>query len=192
MTASPDGSVTRVASVLAHRDFLASCGNDLYAVVGGGARVEPNGKRLARVSVGGNVEYLTPETAHDVSPSCSPEGNLIAVARSASTDGRGPASLTVIDTSGNVQFSSQSEGSKDAYPLWGRGNAGVLFIRQPAIGGGDPEVWSISQTSPASPTGATLRSVRRQPEIFRDSWGHWLDWSADEPSGVSVLSKAGG
>ena len=188
---SATGKVKPVARVLAHRDFLASCGDDLYAVVGGGARVEPNAKRLARVSVDGDVEYLTPESAHDESPSCSPEGNLIAVARSASADGRGPGALTVIDRSGSVQFSSQEAGSEDAYPLWGRGDAGVLFIRQPVSGDGDPEVWSISQTRPASPTGATLRSIRRQPGIFRDSWGHWLDWSADEPSGVSVLSGAG-
>ncbi len=190
--ASATGEVKSLARVVAHRDFLTSCGNNLLAIVGGGARIEANSKRLATLQVGKVAEYLTPPGAHDVSPSCSPDGDLVAVARGPQANGRGGAHhLTVLDLNGSVRFASSDTTSEDAYPLWGRGDAGILFIRRPVGGVGDPELWRISQTSAAQPTGAELRSVRRKPGIFRDSWGHWLDWSADQPSGVSVQSGPG-
>ena len=187
---SAGGNVQSLASVLAYRDFVTPCGDDLLAVVGGGARNKSNSKRLARLQVGSPPEYLTPPDAHDVSPSCSPDGDLVAVARSAGASGKRPGRLAILGLDGTVQFSSAASGFGDAYPLWGPGSAGVLFVRQPSSGEDDPELWRISQTSPAQSTGIALRSVGREPGLLRDSWGQWIDWSADLPSGVSVMSPA--
>ena len=184
---SADQEVTDLATVLAHRDFLAPCGNGLLGVVGGGARSNPSSKRVARLEPGTEPELITPEDAHDVSPSCAPNAEFIAVARSDGADGAGPSRLTILDGSGGVSFQPSDSGYEDSYPLWGRGDAGVLFIRKQQ--GQDPEVWHVTTDQPAEATGATLRAVGRNAEIFRDSWGHYIDWSADVPSGVSVVSE---
>ncbi|MDQ4143352.1 MAG: hypothetical protein M3198_06335 [Actinomycetota bacterium] len=186
--ASADNEVKRLARVVAHRDFIASCGEELLAVTGGGSRLKANSKRLAVLEAGQSARYLTPAEAHDISPSCSPDSTHVAVARSPQADGRGPASLTVLDLSGNVVFASEQTEATDAYPMWGRGDAGLLFIRQ-APGEGVPELWQISQTTPAQPTGLSFEGIRRDPGIFRDSWAHFLDWSADQPTGLSALSE---
>ena len=184
------GKITNLATVLAHRDFLTSCADDLVAVLGGGARTETHPKRVAIVDVGSPPEILTPEGAHDLSPSCSPDGDSIALVRTADANGQGPGALTVIDPGGSEIFSPDNTGYKDAYPLWGRGDAGVLFVRQP-LDGEDPELWRVIEGGSPTPTGITLRGIDRKPGVFRDSWGHWLDWSADQPSGVSVLTEEG-
>ena len=183
---SARGKVTSLATVLAHRDFLTSCGENLVAVVGGGARTETHPKQVAIVNVGARPQVLTPKGAHDLSPSCSPDGSSIALVRTGDANGEGPGTLTVIDPTGAEIFSPDNTGYKDAYPMWGRGDAGVLFVRQP-LEGGDPELWRVVEGGSPTPTGITLRGIDRKPGVFRDAWGHWLDWSADQPSGVGVL-----
>ena len=190
LAASAEGKVQEAGLVLAHRDFLTACGKDLLGVIGGGARVEPNEKRLAILKPGRDPEFLTPSGNHEVSPSCSPDEEFIATIRSASATGDASGRLTIIDRTGSVELTTQDSGYEDAYPLWGRGDAGVLFVRDPSGRGSDPELWHVSTTSSPQPIGVTLRRVTRDPAIFRDSWGHWLDWSADLPSGLSVISGA--
>lgn len=184
---SAEREVSQLAgAVLAHRDFVTTCGQDVLGVVGSGARAGFNSKRVARLGPGSEPSFITPEDAHDVSPSCSPDAEFIALIRSDTPSGEGPDRLTIIDQEGSVLFQPSDTGYNDAYPLWGRGESGVLFIRKPP--GREPQVWHVTTESPASPTGATLRAAGRDANIFRDGWGHFLDWSADQPTGVSVVS----
>lgn len=185
---SADHNVLRLGTVLAHRDFVAHCGDDLLGVVGGGPRINANSKVVARLNPGSDPVVITPGGAHDVSPACSPDAEFIALIRSNSPNGGAEDRLTVVDQDGQVEFQPSDQSYRDSYPLWGRGSAGLLFIRQ-RLGSGDPQVWHVSTESSAEATGATLRGLERNPEIFRDTWGHYLDWSADRPSAVSVVSE---
>ena len=185
---SADRNVSTLGTVLAHRDFVAHCGDDLLGVVGGGARINANSKVVARLAPGSEPEVITPEGSHDVSPTCSPDAEFIALIRSNDPNGQAGRRLTVVAQDGQVEFQPSDQSYRDSYPLWGRGTTGVLFIRQRPQSG-DPEVWHVSTESSAEPTGVTLRAVGLNPEVRRDSWGHFIDWSADRPSGVNVVSE---
>ena len=186
---SATGKVTELATVLAHRDFLASCDDELFAIVGGGARVEKHPKRLAVLTVGSAPRILTPAGSQDIGVTCAPAGNFIATVRTPDVEGRGPGALTVMDLDGTEVYSVDDPSFKDAYAVWGRGGAGLLFVRQ-SLEGGKPVLWHIPEGGSPAPTGITLDGIDHKPGTLRDSWGRWISWSADQPNGVHSTSGA--
>lgn len=184
---SAGGRVTELPTVLSHRDFLAACDDDLLAIVGPGSRLQKEPKRLAALEVGEQPDVLTPEGSQDVGVSCSPTGDFIATVRTPQVEGRGPGALTVIDSGGSEILSAEDPDFKDAYSVWGRGGSGLLFIRQP-LDGGNAVLWHIAEGGAPASTGINLTGIDHKPGSFRDSWGHWVAWSADRPSGVNSTS----
>jgi hypothetical protein len=63
----------------------------------------------------------------------------------------------------------------------------VLFVRQPTAGGG-AELWHNDGDAEAESTGQVLADFQGNPDVSRDSWGHWLDWNLDAPTAVSLVS----
>ena len=184
---SAGGRIAELPTVLAHRDFVAAC-DDLLAITGRGSRVQDSPKRLAVLDVGEGSRVLTPEGSQDVSVTCSPTADFLATVRTPEDEGRGPGALTVVDTGGSEVLTADDASFNDAYPLWGRAGAGLLFVRWP-LDGDDPVLWHIAEGGAPAPTGITLEGIDAKPGLLRDSWGHWLAWSAAQPSGVHWTSE---
>lgn len=186
---SAQGDVDLLPHVVAHRDFLAHCGDDLLAVTGTGARSEPSEKRLAVLKPEGPPRFLTPQGFHDESVACSEEGDPVATTRSNDPTGESPGQLTILDQSGATVLSLPlQQGYSDVYPMWGRDDAGILFVRQRDADGAG-EVWHLAPGDPSpSFTEIVLSELDADPETTREGWGRWIDWSADVPTGHSVES----
>ncbi|MDQ3985051.1 MAG: hypothetical protein M3280_00920 [Actinomycetota bacterium] len=187
LAVSGDGVSVELGTVLAYQDFVTTCGNDLVAVVGGGPR--PGGpKRLAYVGPQEPTDFLTPEGNYEISPSCSEDGGFIAVSHSDDASGEGPRRLVILDEFGSPVLSPTDDPTfDDAYPRWGRDGTGLLFVRAPESG--PPELWHIPLDGAPEATGEVMREIRGEPEARPAGWGYWLDWNADEPSGVGIVSE---
>ena len=190
LRAAAAGEIIPLEKVVAHRDFLDACGKRLIAVIGEGPRTERNKKKLAFLAPGAAPEVITPKGSYDVSPRCSPEDKEIAVVRSDDATGKGPRRLVIIDRFGSpVQEPTGDPNYDDAYPMWGRGGAGVLFVREPADGS-KPELWYLEPGETAAPTEAVMARLEGDPQSAREGWGHWIDWTADVPAATSVVTEA--
>lgn len=188
LAVSGDGDSVELDTVVAHRDFVGSCGDKLVAVVGAGARADANTKRLAYLEPTAPTDFLTAADTYEISPSCSPDGRFIAAVRDESGDGTGSRRLVILDRFGSpVRFPTDDPGFNDAYPLWGRVGQGVLFLRVPT-GKGGAELWHLSLGDEPEPTDIVLDEFSGNPDVSRDSWGHWFDWNSDAPTSVSLVS----
>jgi Tol biopolymer transport system component len=177
--------------VLAHTDFVTNCGERTLAVVGGGARTEASSKRLAFLNGGSPPDFVS-EDGWAISPACSPDGGFIAAIGSDDATGQGARTLTLLDSSGgSLQTLDETAEFSDASPLWGRGDAGLLYLRVRADGQG-AELWSAAPGGEPQATGIVMDEVPGTPERRRDAWGRFLDWSADSPTGISVTTEPAG
>lgn len=185
---SGDGDTVELDTVVAHRDFVGMCGNRLVAVVGAGARAEANTKRLAYLEPTAPTDFISATDTYEISPSCRPDGRFIAAVQDDSGEGTGRRRLAILDRFGSpVRFPTDDPGFNDAYPLWGRGDAGVLFLRVPT-GEGGAELWYLPAGAEPQATGLVMADFSGNPDVSRDSWGHWLDWNSDAPTSVSLVS----
>lgn len=188
LKAAAKGEVTELETVLAHRDLLDACGKKVVAVVGKGARDESNTKQIVYLAPQEEPQTVTPTDTYDISPRCSPEGEEIAVVRSPSPTGEERRALVVVDKAGSpVQEPTSDVAYNDAYPMWGRGDFGILFVRVP-VDGSRAELWHFERQQTPEPTEAVLDEIAGDPELARDGWGHWIDWNADLPFATSVVS----
>jgi hypothetical protein len=185
---SGEGDVVELDTVVAHRDFVGICGKKLVAVIGGGARSEANSKRLAYLEPTAPTDFLTESGAYEISPSCAPGGDSIAAIRDESGDGTGRRRLALLDRFGSpVRFPTDDPNFDDAYPLWSRDGNEVLFVRV-ATDDGATELWHMESEGDPEATGLVLADFSGNPDVSRNSWGHWIDWNSDAPTSVSLVS----
>jgi hypothetical protein len=191
LRSATSGTDAGLPPVLAHTDFVTTCNDRTLAVIGGGARTEPGRKRLSYLEGGDEPTTVTSPDDWVISPTCSPDGAFIAAVRSDDPSGAGSKNLSIFDIEGNLA-ETLTTGSDfvDASPLWGKGDAGLMFLRAPS-GGGAVEVWRAEPGGSPGSTGITV-DVPGNPEARRDAWGRFVDWSADVPTGLSITTGSGG
>jgi hypothetical protein len=170
------GTKSSPVVTLAGPHFVAACGADLLAVVGGG-RIQRtvSDKRLALVFVGKPPKYLTPTTLAYLSPSCSPDGSAAAAVRYPNGGKTsGPATLTtVIAKDGDISQPAPSVGLVDSAPEWGA--TGIVYGRTPP-GSATAQLWYAPLGSGPRDTG--LRAF--DTGLTAPAW----DWSVTPPLGV--------
>jgi hypothetical protein len=171
------GTKTSPVFTLAGTSSVAACGGYLLAVVGvGRVQTTVSDKRLAIVFIGKPPQYLTPPTLAYLSPSCSPDGFIVAAVEYPN-GGKlsGPATLTtVIVKDGNTSQPAPSAGLLDSSPEWGT-TGDLLYGRTPP-GSSTVQLWYASGGNPPHDTG--LRASDTGMTAL--AW----DWTATPPTGI--------
>ncbi len=183
-------SETALPHVLAHNDFVTACADRILAVAGRGGRATQTNKRLVYLEAGGEPTGATSTDDWVISPSCSPDGAFIAAVRSDDPQGAGPKNLALLNADGSLADTLTSGNDyEDAYPMWGPGEAGLMFLRVPSDGSA-AEVWHAALGGEPQPTGISI-DAPGAPEERRDAWGRFIDWSAVPPTGLSITTEPG-
>lgn len=170
-------------------DWIVNCGGRLVAPLGGD-RFPTSGRVISFLRPNRRPVRVSSGNFADVDPTCSPNGELIVVARSpalgnanvrppqealyllSATDPRNADPLRPITEEGGP-----SEGS----PEWGPPHTGILYLSR-LRGSADPELWFIAEgSSQPRSLGLTVSCARAlgpcNPTML-------YDWSATPPDGL--------